>query len=565
MTATAEETKTDEGQGGVGRIARVIGPVVDVEFPVDDMPEMYNLLEVELEFLGETKILSLEVALHIGDGMVRAISLQPTDGLVRGAQVKDTGGPISVPVGDVTKGHVFNALGDCLNLEEGEELDVQERWGIHRPAPAFDQLESKTQMFETGIKVIDLLAPYVLGGKIGLFGGAGVGKTVLIQEMIARVAKDHGGVSVFAGVGERTREGNDLIVEMEEAGVIGQTALVFGQMDEPPGTRLRVALSALTMAEYFRDVQSQDVLLFIDNIFRFTQAGSEVSTLLGRMPSAVGYQPNLADEMGTLQERITSTRGHSITSMQAIYVPADDYTDPAPAATFAHLDATTELSREIASLGIYPAVDPLTSTSRILDAQYIGKDHYECAIRIKQILQRNKELQDIIAILGVDELSEEDKVIVSRARRIQRFLSQNTYVAKQFTGLEGSTVPIGDTIEAFNKIADGDYDHVAEQAFFMCGGLDDVDRKWAEIQKQTGQSDDSGGGKSSGKSDDKAEDKSDDDATTTSPTTSPTTRPRTSPTTTRASESEDKSDDKSDDDSDDDSDDSEDKKADDDS
>ena len=314
------------------------------------------------------------------------------------------------------------------------------------------------------------------GGKIGLFGGAGVGKTVLIQEMIARVAKDHGGVSVFAGVGERTREGNDLIVEMEEAGVIGQTALVFGQMDEPPGTRLRVALSALTMAEYFRDVQSQDVLLFIDNIFRFTQAGSEVSTLLGRMPSAVGYQPNLADEMGTLQERITSTRGHSITSMQAIYVPADDYTDPAPATTFAHLDATTELSREIASLGIYPAVDPLTSTSRILDAQYIGQEHYDCAIRIKQILQRNKELQDIIAILGVDELSEEDKIIVSRARRIQRFLSQNTYVAKQFTGIEGSTVPVTDTIEAFNKIADGDYDHVAEQAFFMCGGLDDVER-----------------------------------------------------------------------------------------
>ena len=385
-------------------------------------------------------ILSLEVAQHIGDGMVRAISLQPTDGLVRGAQVTDTGGPITVPVGDVTLGKVFNTLGECLNLEEGETLDVKERWGIHRKAPAFDQLESKTQMFETGIKVIDLLAPYVLGGKIGLFGGAGVGKTVLIQEMIARVAKDHGGVSVFAGVGERTREGNDLIVEMEEAGVIGQTALVFGQMDEPPGTRLRVALSALTMAEYFRDVQSQDVLLFIDNIFRFTQAGSEVSTLLGRMPSAVGYQPNLADEMGTLQERITSTRGHSITSMQAIYVPADDYTDPAPAATFAHLDATTELSREIASLGIYPAVDPLTSTSRILDAQYIGQAHYDCAIRIKQILQRNKELQDIIAILGVDELSEEDKIIVSRARRIQRFLSQNTYVAKQFTGIEGSTV-----------------------------------------------------------------------------------------------------------------------------
>jgi F-type H+/Na+-transporting ATPase subunit beta len=474
MTATIDE-KT-----GTGRVARVIGPVVDIEFPVDAMPEIYNKLEVEVELGGETSVLPLEVAQHIGDGVVRAISLKPTDGVVRGALVTDTGGPISVPVGDVTLGHVFNATGDVLDVPS---LEVKERWGIHRKAPAFDQLESKTQMFETGIKVIDLLTPYVQGGKIGLFGGAGVGKTVLIQEMIARVAKNHGGVSVFAGVGERTREGNDLIVEMGEAGVIGQTALVFGQMDEPPGTRLRVALSALTMAEYFRDVQNQDVLLFIDNIFRFTQAGSEVSTLLGRMPSAVGYQPNLADEMGTLQERITSTRGHSITSMQAIYVPADDYTDPAPATTFAHLDATTELSREIASLGIYPAVDPLTSTSRILDAQYIGQAHYDCAIRIKQILQRNKELQDIIAILGVDELSEEDKIIVSRARRIQRFLSQNTYVAKQFTGIEGSTVSVAETIEAFNKIADGEYDHVAEQAFFMCGGLDDVERKWAEIQK----------------------------------------------------------------------------------
>ena len=483
MTATIQENTAEQSAGGVGRIARVIGPVVDIEFPSDSMPEIYNKLEVDFELGGETRTLPLEVAQHIGDGMVRAISLKPTDGLVRGAQVRDTGGPITVPVGDVTLGRVFNATGDVLNLEEGETFEVNERWGIHRKAPAFDQLESKTQMFQTGIKVIDLLTPYVQGGKIGLFGGAGVGKTVLIQEMIARVAKDHGGVSVFAGVGERTREGNDLIVEMEEAGVIGQTALVFGQMDEPPGTRLRVALSALTMAEYFRDVQGQDVLLFIDNIFRFTQAGSEVSTLLGRMPSAVGYQPNLADEMGTLQERITSTRGHSITSMQAIYVPADDYTDPAPATTFAHLDATTELSREIASLGIYPAVDPLTSTSRILDPRYIGEDHYNTAVRIKQILQRNKELQDIIAILGVDELSEEDKIIVSRARRIQRFLSQNTYVAKQFTGIEGSTVPIEDTIEGFTKIADGEFDHVAEQAFFMCGGLDDVERKWSEIQK----------------------------------------------------------------------------------
>jgi F-type H+-transporting ATPase subunit beta len=484
MTATIEDTATGTApEGGVGRVARVIGPVVDVEFPSDSMPEMYNMLKVDVDLEGEHKTLTLEVALHIGDGMVRAISMQPTDGLVRGTQVRDTGGPISVPVGDVTKGHVFNAIGDVLNLKEGETIEVKERWGIHREAPAFDQLEAKTEMFQTGIKVIDLLTPYVQGGKIGLFGGAGVGKTVLIQEMIARVARDHGGVSVFAGVGERTREGNDLIEEMTESEVIGQTALVFGQMDEPPGTRLRVALSALTMAEYFRDVQKQDVLLFIDNIFRFTQAGSEVSTLLGRMPSAVGYQPTLADEMGVLQERITSTRGHSITSMQAIYVPADDYTDPAPATTFAHLDATTELSREIASLGIYPAVDPLTSTSRILDPRYISQEHYDTAVRTKQILQRNKELQDIIAILGVDELSEEDKVVVSRARRIQRFLSQNTYVAKQFTGIEGSTVPLDDTVEAFTKIADGDYDHVAEQAFFMCGGLDDVERKWADIQK----------------------------------------------------------------------------------
>src|SRR5689334_3649222 len=340
MTATVEETKETTSGGATGRIARVIGPVVDVEFPVDTMPDIYNKLECPLELGGETRTLSLEVAQHIGDGMVRAISLRPTDGLVRGAQVSDTGDPISVPVGDVTLGRVFNTTGVCMNLEEGETLEVKERWGIHRSAPPFDQLEPKTTMFETGIKVIDLMTPYVQGGKIGLFGGAGVGKTVLIQEMIARVARDHGGVSVFAGVGERTREGNDLMAEMEEAGVLGQTALVFGQMDEPPGTRLRVALSALTMAEYFRDVQKQDVLLFIDNIFRFTQAGSEVSTLLGRMPSAVGYQPTLADEMGVLQERITSTRGHSITSMQAIYVPADDYTDPAPATTFAHLDAT---------------------------------------------------------------------------------------------------------------------------------------------------------------------------------------------------------------------------------
>src|SRR5687767_788777 len=482
MTATVTE-KSETTAGGVGRISRIIGPVVDVEFPVDAMPHQYNLLTTEVELAGESKLINLEVAQHIGDNMVRTISLQPTDGLVRGAKVRDTGGPITVPVGNETLGRVFNATGQVLNLKEGERFEVNERWGIHRKAPAFDQLESKTQMFQTGIKVIDLLTPYVQGGKIGLFGGAGVGKTVLIQEMIARVAKDHGGVSVFAGVGERTREGNDLIVEMEEAGVIGQTALVFGQMDEPPGTRLRVALSALTMAEYFRDVQNQDVLLFIDNIFRFTQAGSEVSTLLGRMPSAVGYQPNLADEMGVLQERITSTRGHSITSMQAIYVPADDYTDPAPATTFAHLDATTELSREIASRGLYPAVDPLSSTSRILDPQYIGRQHYDVAVRVKQILQRNKELQDIIAILGVDELSEEDKIVVNRARRIQQFLSQNTYMAEKFTNIPGSTVPLSDTIESFRMICDGEVDHIAEQAFFNVGSMEDVERRWSELQK----------------------------------------------------------------------------------
>jgi F-type H+-transporting ATPase subunit beta len=479
------ETKTTP-KAGTGRIARVNGPVVDIEFPHDAIPEIYNALTTDIELLGETITLTLEVAQHLGDDLVRAIALKPTDGLVRGSSVSDTGAPISVPVGDVTKGRVFNVTGDILNGKPGEKIEIKERWPIHRQPPAFDQLESKTQMFETGIKVIDLLTPYVLGGKIGLFGGAGVGKTVLIQEMIYRVAEDHDGVSVFAGVGERTREGNDLIDEMTESGVIDKTALVFGQMDEPPGTRLRVALSALTMAEYFRDVQKQDVLLFIDNIFRFTQAGSEVSTLLGRMPSAVGYQPNLADEMGLLQERITSTRGHSITSLQAIYVPADDYTDPAPATTFAHLDATTELSREIASKGLYPAVDPLASTSRILDPRYIAKDHYETAVRVKQILQKNKELQEIIAILGVEELSEEDKVTVSRARRIQQFLSQNTYMATKFTGVPGSTVPLKETIEGFSKIASGEFDNVAEQAFFNVGGLEDVQRQWEKIQKESG-------------------------------------------------------------------------------
>jgi len=437
------------------------------------MPALYNALKVDVTIGDVTRILTLEVAQHIGDNVIRAISMQPTDGLTRGAAVRDTGDAITVPVGDVTKGHVWNTLGEPLDVP-AESLQITERWGIHREAPTFDQLEAKTEVFETGIKVIDLLTPYVKGGKIGLFGGAGVGKTVLIQEMIYRVSENFGGVSVFAGVGERTREGNDLFLEMTETGVIEKTALVFGQMDEPPGTRLRVALSALTMAEYFRDVQKQDVLLFIDNIFRFTQAGSEVSTLLGRMPSAVGYQPTLADEMGQLQERITSTRGHSITSLQAIYVPADDLTDPAPATTFAHLDATTVLSRPISELGIYPAVDPLDSTSRILDPRYVGEEHYRTATRVKQILQRYKELQDIIAILGIDELSEEDKILVGRARRIQRFLSQNTFVAKVFTGIDGSYVPVSETIEAFKAIADGVYDHIPEQAFFLCGGIEDL-------------------------------------------------------------------------------------------
>jgi F-type H+-transporting ATPase subunit beta len=478
MTATVEnETAT-----GTGRVARVIGPVVDVEFPAEAMPEIYFALHVDITYGGETRTLTLEVEQHIGDNMVRAISLEPTDGLVRGAEVASTGAPISVPVGDVTKGHVFNVLGDPLDVPKSS-LNVTERWPIHRPAPPLDQLESKTEMFVTGIKVIDLLTPYVRGGKIGLFGGAGVGKTVLIQEMIRRVAKNFGGVSCFAGVGERTREGNDLFLEMTESGVIDDTALVFGQMDEPPGTRLRVALSALTMAEYFRDVQKQDVLLFIDNIFRFTQAGSEVSTLLGRMPSAVGYQPTLADEMGQLQERITSTRGHSITSMQAIYVPADDITDPAPHTVFAHLDATTTLSRAITEKGIYPAVDPLDSTSRIMDPRYIGQEHYNVARTVQQILQRYKELQDIIAILGIDELSQDDQITVQRARRIERFLSHPMYVAEQFTGQPGVFVPLEETISSFKAIAEGKYDNVPEQAFFMCGGIEDVERKAKELER----------------------------------------------------------------------------------
>ncbi|MFE5027021.1 MULTISPECIES: F0F1 ATP synthase subunit beta [unclassified Streptomyces] len=476
-------TTTVETAVATGRVARVIGPVVDVEFPVDAMPEIYNALHVEVDdpaTAGAKKTLTLEVAQHLGDGVVRTVSMQPTDGLVRQAPVTNTGAGISVPVGDLTKGRVFNTLGDVLNDDASSVADAP-RWTIHRKAPAFDQLESKTEMFETGLKVVDLLTPYVKGGKIGLFGGAGVGKTVLIQEMIVRVAKLHDGVSVFAGVGERTREGNDLMVEMEEAGVLDKTALVFGQMDEPPGTRLRVALAGLTMAEYFRDVQKQDVLFFIDNIFRFTQAGSEVSTLLGRMPSAVGYQPTLADEMGLLQERITSTRGHSITSMQAIYVPADDLTDPAPATTFAHLDATTVLSRPISEKGIYPAVDPLDSTSRILDPRYIAQDHYDAAMRVKTILQKYKDLQDIIAILGIDELGEEDKLVVHRARRVERFLSQNTHAAKQFTGVDGSDVSLEESITAFNAICDGEYDHFPEQAFFMCGGIEDLKANAKEL------------------------------------------------------------------------------------
>ncbi|GAB2849754.1 F0F1 ATP synthase subunit beta [Actinocorallia aurea] len=467
---------------GTGRVTRVIGPVVDVEFPADAMPPINNALKVDVTLGAETKTLTLEVAQHLGDNVVKTISMQPTDGLVRGASVSDSGNPIQVPVGDVTKGHVWNALGECLDVPVAS-LEVNERWGIHRSAPPFDQLESKTEILETGIKVIDLLTPYVKGGKIGLFGGAGVGKTVLIQEMITRVARNFGGTSVFAGVGERTREGNDLWVEMDEANVLKDTALVFGQMDEPPGTRLRVALSALTMAEYFRDVQKQDVLLFIDNIFRFTQAGSEVSTLLGRMPSAVGYQPTLADEMGQLQERITSTRGHSITSMQAIYVPADDITDPAPHTTFAHLDSRTVLSRAITEKGIYPAVDPLDSSSRIMDPAIIGREHYDVAQSVIGILQKYKELQDIIAILGIDELSEDDKVTVQRARRIERFLSHPMYVAEQFTGQPGVTVPLDETVASFKALTEGKYDHIPEQAFFMCGGVDDVEKKAKELAK----------------------------------------------------------------------------------
>jgi F-type H+-transporting ATPase subunit beta len=474
MTATISSTAT-----ATGRVVRVIGPVVDVEFARDQIPALFNALHVTVALGGTDRMLTLEVAQHLGDNVVRTISMQPTDGMVRGVEVTDTGSAISVPVGPEVKGHVFNTLGECLD-EPGYGKDL-EHWSIHRKAPPFNELEGRTEMLETGLKVIDLLTPYVRGGKIGLFGGAGVGKTVLIQEMINRIARNFGGTSVFAGVGERTREGNDLILELADANVLKDTALVFGQMDEPPGTRMRVALSALTMAEYFRDVANQDVLLFIDNIFRFTQAGSEVSTLLGRMPSAVGYQPTLADEMGELQERITSTKGRSITSMQAIYVPADDYTDPAPATTFAHLDATTELSRGVFEKGIFPAVDPLTSTSRILDPSIVGEEHYRVSQEVIRILQKYKDLQDIIAILGMDELGEEDKLTVQRARRIERFLSQNMMAAEQFTGQPGSTVPLKETIEAFDKITKGDYDHMPEQAFFLIGGLEDLERKAKEL------------------------------------------------------------------------------------
>ena len=462
-----------------GRVTRVAGPVVDVEFPKDALPEILFALETEFSVAGEDKKALLEVAAHLGNDRVRTIALAPTDGITRGTVVVNTGGPITVPVGDQTLGHIFNTWGESLDAPDLEFTG--ERWPIHRQPPAFKDVAPQQGIFETGIKVIDLLCPYLEGGKIGLFGGAGVGKTVLIQEMINRVATQHGGVSVFAGVGERTREGNDLFGEMKESGVLEKAALVFGQMDEPPGVRLRVALSALTMAEYFRDVQRQDVLLFIDNIFRFTQAGSEVSTLLGRMPSAVGYQPTLSGEMGFLQERITSLKGRSITSLQAVYVPADDITDPAPHTAFAHLDATTVLSRPLTALGIYPAVDPLDSTSRALDPQIIGEEHYAVATGVQQVLQRYKDLQDIIAILGLDELSEEDRLVVGRARRIQRFLAQPMNVAEQFTGQPGVNSPLEQTVKDFRSILNGEVDDLPEQAFYMVGTLEDVRAKAADM------------------------------------------------------------------------------------
>jgi F-type H+/Na+-transporting ATPase subunit beta len=475
MTITAPERSEGSAKLEDGRVVAIAGPVVDVEFPPHALPEINTALELHLDLEGQKVTVVAEVAQQISGGRVRCICMRPTDGLERGARVRNTGQGMTVPVGNVVLGHVFNVLGEPLDTDDIGE--VAERWEIHRPAPDFDTLEPRSIMFETGIKVIDLLEPYVQGGKIGLFGGAGVGKTVLIQEMIHRVATQHGGVSVFAGVGERTREGTDLWLEMQESGVIEKAALVYGQMDEPPGVRLRVGLAALTMAEYFRDVQNQDVLLFVDNIFRFVQAGSEVSTLLGRMPSAVGYQPTLADEMGELQERITSTRGRSITSLQAVYVPADDYTDPAPFTTFTHLDATTELSRQIAALGIYPAVDPLASTSNILSPEVVGDRHYNVARRVQEVLQRYRELQDIIAILGLDELSEEDRVTVNRARKIQRFLSQPFFVAEVFTSVPGVFVPVDETVESFEALVDGELDDLPEQAFLNVGGVEAVREK----------------------------------------------------------------------------------------
>ena len=465
-------------QKNVGTIVQAIGPVLDIRFPNDAMPQLLNAIEIE----HDGKKLVAEVAQHIGDDVVRCIAMSSTDGLQRGIPATDTGSPITVPVGEACLGRIFNLLGEPV--DNGPAPEAEERWPIHRPAPSYEEQESTTEILETGIKVVDLICPYAKGGKIGLFGGAGVGKTVLIMELINNVAKEHGGISVFTGVGERTREGNDLYNEMTESGVLNKTALVYGQMNEPPGARMRVALSGLTMAEYFRDQKYQDVLLFIDNIFRFTQAGSEVSALLGRMPSAVGYQPTLATEMGALQERITSTKQGSITSVQAVYVPADDLTDPAPATTYAHLDATTVLDRGIASLGIYPAVDPLESTSRILAPEIVGKEHYEVARDVQRILQRYKDLQDIIAIMGMDELSEEDKLTVSRARKIQRFLSQPFSVAEQFTGMQGKYVPIAETIRGFREIIDGKHDDIPESAFLYAGTIDEVVAKAGEGAKE---------------------------------------------------------------------------------
>ncbi|UOQ87073.1 F0F1 ATP synthase subunit beta [Gracilibacillus salinarum] len=459
-----------------GHVIQIMGPVVDVKFEDGHLPEIYNALKVQYEANGETQDLTVEVALHLGDDAVRTIAMSSTEGVQRGAAVLDMNAPISVPVGEETLGRVFNVLGEKIDLDE--ELGEQVRRDpIHRQSPKFEDLATETEILETGIKVVDLLAPYIKGGKIGLFGGAGVGKTVLIQELINNIAQEHGGISVFAGVGERTREGNDLYYEMKDSGVIAKTAMVFGQMNEPPGARMRVALTGLTMAEHFRDEQGQDVLLFIDNIFRFTQAGSEVSALLGRMPSAVGYQPTLATEMGQLQERITSTNKGSVTSIQAVYVPADDYTDPAPATTFAHLDATTNLDRGLSEQGIYPAVDPLASTSRALDPEIVGDEHYNVAREVQQTIQKYKELQDIIAILGMDELSDEDKLTVARARRIQFFLSQNFHVAEQFTGQKGSYVPVQETVQGFREILDGKYDDLPEDAFRLVGRIEEVVEK----------------------------------------------------------------------------------------